>query len=110
VNRFFAYDPNGGGIDFFKTAKEAKDHASKAFDEEQNIAADDGWQEEVTSLCWGEIKEGVVEVSRREDESGKFDVIIEYALKPLKRKARQADSLQSSRKGRNKAEDSGPRQ
>jgi hypothetical protein len=86
MKRFFAYDPNGGGIEFFDTAKEAKEYAHNAFDEEQSVGADSGWNEDVTRLCWGEIKEVVVEVGRRKDASGKFDVIIDYALRSPKRK------------------------
>lgn len=79
--KFFCYDPNGRGFDIFKTAEEAKAAAEKALDDER-AEADEGWNEEVERIYWGEIKGHVVEIERRPAEPGMpFDEIVDYALK-----------------------------
>lgn len=86
MKKFFCYDPNGGGMDFFDTSEEAKAAAVRGFEFEQQEAADDGWNENVHELCWGEVREAVVETARRDvndDEDHRFDEIVECELKPV---------------------------
>lgn len=94
--QWFSYSPCSG-FDFHDTAAEARDHAQKDLDYFRDEAGD-GWDEEVESVCWGEIKQSVGvlwEKSRppkeQLDECGRdkdgrdwreFDVIKDYALFP----------------------------
>jgi hypothetical protein len=66
LNKFFSNDPNGDGFCFHETAESAEAAAQNALDQERDAAADDeGWDESVTDICWGEIKQRAVEVERR---------------------------------------------
>jgi hypothetical protein len=60
---FFSYDPNDG-FDTHETADQAMAAAEKALDRYRNEAPD-GWDEDVTGVCWGEIKQITVETERR---------------------------------------------
>lgn len=55
MKRFFSYDPNDR-IRFHNTAKEAKAEAEAALAAYRGDAADDGWDENVDEVMWGEVK------------------------------------------------------
>jgi hypothetical protein len=96
--RFFLYDPDGDGFMFFATAEE-RDQAAPGVISEYS---DDGWSEEVTGVCAGELtatthQTGVEHKPRREDFDSEedfegamedwpnhdFDTTCNYELKPL---------------------------
>jgi hypothetical protein len=79
IPRFFSYDPNGSGLTVHETAEAAKQEATEAFDGERDQAID-GWSDEVTQICWGELRGAVEETSREETPGGDFDYRVEYAL------------------------------
>lgn len=71
---FFAYDRDDG-MHFFATAEEAKKHAESQLESHAEYASGDGWLEEVTDVCWGEITERATRTNYRErpvefDEDG----------------------------------------
>lgn len=82
-DRFFSYCPECG-FDTHPTAETAtlaaEDHLEHYRDK-----AGDGWSEDVTGICWGEIKQEVVETERRPrtDEDNcdpEFDEIVDFGL------------------------------
>lgn len=83
VQPFFANDPMGFGVQFFDTADEARACAEKAL-EDYRDCADEGWDETVTSICWGRVCGGIVETERRPCEPGEyeFDEWVDYGLRP----------------------------
>lgn len=56
--KYFAYSPDTG-FDLYETAEKAK---AAAFDSinEYRFRADDGWEEDVENVCWGEVKQETV--------------------------------------------------
>ena len=84
---YFSYD-HEDGIEFHETAASAKARAEAALDGDRDYA-DEGWHEEVESICWGEIKGRVTETLRRpvdpeRDGNVGFDEYVDYAVKALK--------------------------
>ena len=88
MNRFFSYCPDCG-IDDHATAEEAEKHADGCLDHYRDDAPD-GWDENVTSICWGEIKGSVLETERRPfnpetdhgiDPDCKF--VVDYGIVPV---------------------------
>lgn len=96
--RFFLYDPEGNGFMFFKTAED-RDKASVLSIGEY---CDDGWSEEVSRVCAGELthvvhKCNVNQKPQRNDfasdeefedaaedwNGGDFDETCDYELCPL---------------------------
>jgi hypothetical protein len=77
---YFSYDPNGDGFSLHKTAEDAKKAAETALNEEAINAGDDGWSDEVTQICWGEIKEVAVESNRRPSDNKHFSEYVDYNL------------------------------
>jgi len=63
--KFFSYVPEEG-FQLHKTAGEARERAQEALDADRETAGEDGWGENVTDTCWGEVRGRVVEVSRQE--------------------------------------------
>lgn len=53
--KYFCYDPVTG-FETYKTDGEAKQAAEDAIDY-YRYNADEGWNEEVSGVCWGEIKQ-----------------------------------------------------
>jgi len=51
---FFAFDPNGAGFTIHKTADQAKEEAAIALEMEREFSQE-GWDENVTRICWGRI-------------------------------------------------------
>jgi len=84
MSLYFSYGPNGEGINFHPDASSARSRAKEAFYLERDSAAE-GWDENVTEICWGEVHERVAEKSRTkvpEDHSleGLFDGLINYGF------------------------------
>lgn len=72
--KFFSYCPEDG-FELHETAEEAKKRASKQLDLEAFYAADDGWHEDVETICWGHVAEIATQTDREErpddlDEDG----------------------------------------
>lgn len=63
AKRFFSYDPNAG-IEFHATAAEAEAAADSVLDGYRDNAPE-GWDENVESVCWGEVRQQVMETERR---------------------------------------------
>lgn len=79
--KFFMYDPENG-FETYKTAEEAKAAANEAIDYYRGDAGD-GWPDEVSQVCWGEIKEEAQQTGlrhRNEEDSGSCDMICDYEL------------------------------
>ena len=82
--QFFSYD-HEDGIEFHKTAEEAKLRAMKSLDLDRDYS-DEGWSEEVTQICWGEVKGSVVETMRRpvnEEDNLDCGEVADYELRDL---------------------------
>ena len=82
-DRFFSHCPDCG-FDTHPTAEKATEAAEGHLDHFREEAGD-GWSEDVTGICWGEITQEVVETERRPrtDEdmcSPEFDEIVDYGL------------------------------
>ncbi len=80
--KWFSYDPNGDGMSFHDTEKKAQGAALDALELEQDRAGE-GWSEEVTDICWGQVREKVEETERhpkREDETHEGDYTVSYGL------------------------------
>lgn len=88
MDRFFSYCPEcqfGTHATAEEAAKAAEEHLEHYQDD-----AGDGWSDDVTGICWGEIKATCDETSRRPyDPTQDFGVdpdcseIVEYAIVPF---------------------------
>jgi hypothetical protein len=84
--KYFSYDPTGYGFELHETREEAKKAANDALDYEKREAVFGGWDDNVTKICWGELKQWVVITARRpridEDSfiSSDCDEVVEYGL------------------------------
>jgi hypothetical protein len=76
---YFSIDPDGY-VEFHQTVEEAKKRAEGDLEHCQDCAATDGWHEDVTNICWGEVKQRVVLESSTPTPGGRFDSIDEYVL------------------------------
>lgn len=63
MKRFFSFDPEGD-FELHDTAEQAQAAAQSSLDQYRDEAPD-GWNENVDRVCWGEIREQVVETMRR---------------------------------------------
>ena len=62
ASRFFSYDPDDGGIDFWETPDEARSSAQMTLDRWRVYAQEDQeWPDYADEICWGEIKEIAIE-------------------------------------------------
>jgi len=61
--KYFSYDPEEG-FELHKTEDEAKKAAECALDYERGEASE-GWADYVDQICWGELKQRVVETMCR---------------------------------------------
>lgn len=86
--KYFSYDPEGDGFTFHNTAEEAKKSAEDDLSGYRDYSCD-GWDDSVSSVCWGEIKQiatKVREMTTEEAEhagiyvSNDFDYICDYEL------------------------------
>lgn len=61
--KYFSYDRNGDGFVLHGTEIEAREAANAALEEERNAAIHDScWSDEVSEICWGEIRQHIFEV------------------------------------------------
>lgn len=73
---FFASDISGG-FDTYKTAEEARAEAADRIPH----YLDDGWDEEVTTVCWGEVFGQAIMVDKRPAPKGSdFNYVCDYVL------------------------------
>jgi len=61
MSKFFSYDPEDG-FQLHATEDEAKERAQNAIDLYRDDAAE-GWAEEVEGVCWGNVRQNVVEIN-----------------------------------------------
>ena len=83
-DRFFTFS-SMGEFKTHATEEKARAEAESDLDQCRDCSADGGWDETVTNICWGEIRQGVVQTvcrPRREDEPHEFDEIWDFALEP----------------------------
>jgi len=84
VNKFFMFDPLGG-IKFFGTAEAARIAAEEVLELFRDESAE-GWSDEVTEVCWGEVRQQVEETSRRPacaEYPAVLDEIVDYGFKDV---------------------------
>lgn len=95
--KWFSYDPDNG-FETHETEAKARANAEESLHWHKQEAADNGWDENVTQICWGKIMGQVVQTSRETkpppdqlDEDGcdqegrcwsQFDEIVDYDLSP----------------------------
>ena len=78
--KYFSYDPNGDGFTIHNNADEAQKAAENALAEEEKNCVDQGWSDEVTQICWGEIIQHVTESNRRPSDNKQFSEYVDYNL------------------------------
>jgi hypothetical protein len=86
ANRWFSYDPEGYGIEFWDTARKARDRANEILDTERYLSSE-GWSDTITQVCWGKVAEVARVVSSRtrtayDDVDLSIDKIVDYSLLP----------------------------
>ena len=81
MNRYFAYDPDSG-LETFATEQEAIDFANRVIDDYRD-AADDGWDELVEQVCWGEIKQKAMMDNQKPGPGTGFCYACDYTLLDL---------------------------
>ena len=87
MKRFFSYDPNDR-MRYHDTAKEAKAEAEAALSVYRDNAADDGWDESVDEVMWGEIKGIAVESTvpaKEGDDTWNGEPVTEWTHYDLKK-------------------------
>lgn len=80
--RFVVFDPEDGP-EWFETADAAKAHAETILEAERDKSVD-GWNEEVTEICWGEfvcLGEVVRTKCEKAEEGSEFDEWWDFELK-----------------------------
>jgi hypothetical protein len=61
--KYFSYHPENG-FNLHETEEKAKQAAQNNLDYERDMACD-GWSDDVHSICWGEVKQHIVETMSR---------------------------------------------
>ena len=61
IRKYFVYSPDNG-FDTFNTAAEAEAVAEDLIAQYREDACEDGWDEDVGSVCWGEVSQRAVMV------------------------------------------------
>ncbi|XKM12703.1 hypothetical protein RCS94_06650 [Orbaceae bacterium ac157xtp] len=88
--KYFSYDPDDWGFELHETAEQAKARANKSIPD----YLDDGWDDSVEQVCWGEIKEIATKINiEHVDEYGYssdghyvgvgYGYSCDYELKPV---------------------------
>jgi len=80
---YFSMSADGTFL-FHDTEEDAKREAENELECEQDVANSEGWNDCVTQICWGVVKQQVQLVSSTPTPGGKFDSIDEYELKDTK--------------------------
>lgn len=85
---FFSYVPEEG-FELHSTEDGARDRAGKFLDAARLDAVTEGWPEDVIEICWGELRERVQEIGRRQateedclPDDFDSDEVVAYALLP----------------------------
>lgn len=84
VFKYFMYDPDCG-FETYRTAEEARAAAKEAIDYYRGDAVD-GWPDEVSQVCWGEIKQESQQTGlrpRSEEDPSYCEMICDYELKDI---------------------------
>ncbi len=80
MSRFFSYAPDVG-FTLHKTAEEARIEAVVALNYERElVAAEESWSDEVTMICWGQVREQVRLTERKPSDDPRFDELLDYGL------------------------------
>ena len=80
--KFFSYSPDVG-FDLHDTAEKAKQSAIDSI-EEYRFRADDGWDDDVENVCWGEVRqESVAREKGTTVRFGTVDVCHDYELEDV---------------------------
>lgn len=77
MERYFSYTFNS--LVLHETAEEARQTAEEDL-QWQRDRADDGWDDEVELICWGEVRQQVTMISTQPTPNGRFDSLDEYGL------------------------------
>lgn len=82
MDKFFCYCPDAG-FDTFETEKEAKESAETSIDWYRDNA-EEGWNEEVNQVCWGEIKQqaSICNEMPASKDNRYCETTCDYQLKP----------------------------
>lgn len=62
AKKYFAYS-NDHGFERFSTAEEAEQFAQELLDDYRDDSYDEGWSEDVGSVCWGEVTQRAAEIT-----------------------------------------------
>ena len=80
MKKYFVYDPNNG-FHFCESLDDAKSVADEILCEYRDDAADYGWDENVTDICYGKIAGRVIENSRKPAPNGSpHDEILDFGF------------------------------
>lgn len=79
VKKYFAYS-NDHGFERFSTAEEAEQFAQWLLDQYREDSHDEGWSEDVGSVCWGELKQNAYgyNIPNVPGEQRSYDYILAY--------------------------------
>lgn len=81
MKRYFAYDPDMG-FETFATEQEAINFANEVIDDYRD-AADEGWDDLVEQVCWGEVKQVAIMDSKKPGPGAAFCYSCDYVLGDL---------------------------
>ncbi len=87
MSMYFSYDPVMG-IEFHKTANEAKARAVHWFQQDREMSPECGWSDKVEDICWGALCQKVAEVARdvaveKDEDSYWKTVRVKYEMKEV---------------------------
>lgn len=77
--KWFSYDFDVG-LKLHSTAKEAAASAQEAIED----FLDGEWNEDVETVCWGQVLQRAVMKNKRPDPDGTYDYICDYELETVK--------------------------
>lgn len=89
TNKYFVYSADNG-FETFSMASEAEAVAEDIISQYREDAYDDGWDDDVESVCWGEIsqKAAMIDVSPTPDQvTGSYPC--DYALNGIQQEKQQ---------------------
>lgn len=77
---YFSYDPEDG-FELHATEAEARKRADEIMEACSDYAADDGWPDNMSEVCWGEVRQVACLVATRPSEDSRFDYYEEWDLR-----------------------------
>lgn len=77
---WFVYDPLGDGLCFYSSEGEARQVAEQILDAYRDMAASNGWPEEIEQVCWGRVSARATKGDEWPDPEGYWDFICDYQL------------------------------